>query len=264
MSHSYPALPLSRDYPVDGGRATRHVAAEVPIALEFNGIGYAVMMGSPADIADFATGFALTEGIAAPGEIDAIDIHPVEGGLIVRVTLPSERLEPVLERARRRVAESSCGLCGIENIETVLRPLQPVSARIATSRAAIHRALEALPAHQPLSAATGAVHAAAFCTPEGEILFAREDVGRHNALDKLIGAVLRGGGDLAAGFCLLTSRCSYELVEKTARAGCPLLVTISAPTGLAVERARAAGLGLVALARRDSMLVLSDPWGGIA
>ena len=139
----------------------------------------------------------------------------------------------------------------------MLRPLPPVTARIQVERQAISRALAALPEHQPLSRETGAVHAAAFCRPDGNVVLAREDVGRHNALDKLIGAMARQSIDPATGFFLLTARCSYELVEKTVRAGCPMLVTISAPTTLAAERAAKAGLTLVTLARPDAALVSS-------
>ena len=182
----------------------------------------------------------------------------MEGGIALRIWLAPERAGIVLERARKRVGESSCGLCGIENIEEVLRPLPAVAARIATTRAAIAAALAALPGHQPLGRATGAVHAAAVCSPGGDILHAREDVGRHNALDKLVGALARAGVDPGSGFILLSARCSYELVEKTVRAGYPMLVTISAPTSLAAERATAAGLTLVTLARADSALIVSD------
>jgi FdhD protein len=261
------SFPLAAAYPVNTGTAaagSRTVPLETPIAIEYNGIGYAVMMASPGDLEDFALGFTLTEGLATPDEVLGIDVHAVSGGIVVRVTLAQSRLEPVLGRARLRVSESSCGLCGMDNIEQVLRPLPQVAGRIATSREAIHRALAALPDHQPLSAATGAVHAAAFCLPDGTICEVREDVGRHNALDKLIGAVARSGQDVASGFFLLTSRCSYELVEKTVQVGCPLLVTISAPTSLAVGRAKEAELTLVALARRDSMLVMNDPYRAIA
>lgn len=241
----------------------RRIPIEAPVAIEYNGIGYAVMMATPADLEAYAVGLTLAEGIARADEIEDIDVHPIEGGWIVRITLPAARLDAVIERARTRVSESSCGLCGIESIEQVLRPLPPVTARIATSRGAIASALAALPGHQPLSRATGAVHAAAFCTPDGRILAAREDVGRHNALDKLIGTLALDGIAPTGGFILLSARCSYELVEKTVRSGCPMLVTISAPTSLAVERAAAAGLTLVALARADNALVLNDPWGSI-
>lgn len=263
------AIPLdTRRVAFDGGAdapLTRAIAVEAPVAIEYNGIGYAVMMATPTDLEDFAVGLTLSDGLAeGAGEIEAIDVHPVAGGWIVRIALGQDRMEPVLARARTRVSESGCGLCGIENIEQVLRPLPPVTARIRTNRAAIAAALAALPAHQALSAATGAAHAAAFCDADGSIRLVREDVGRHNALDKLLGGLIRAGISATDGFILLSSRCSYELVEKTARANCPLLVTISAPTSLAVERAQAAGLTLAALARSDSMLVLSDPWGSIA
>ncbi|AHE52097.1 formate dehydrogenase accessory sulfurtransferase FdhD [Sphingomonas sanxanigenens] len=263
------AIPLdTRRVAFDGGAdaaLAREIAVEAPVAIEYNGIGYAVMMATPADLEDLAVGLTLSDGLAEAAEnIDAVDVHAVAGGWIVRIALAQDGMEPVLARARTRVSESGCGLCGIENIEQVLRPLPPVTSRISTDRAAIAAALDALPAHQHLSAATGAAHAAAFCDADGRIRLVREDVGRHNALDKLLGGLVRGGIAASDGFILLSSRCSYELVEKTARANCPLLVTISAPTSLAVERARAAGLTLAALARRDSMLVLSDPWGSIA
>lgn len=242
----------------------RNVPVEAPVAIEYNGIGYAVMMATPADLTAYAVGLTLAEGlIEHADEIEDIHPHAIEGGWIARVTLPPARLDAVIERARTRVSESSCGLCGIESIEQVLRPLPRVAARIATTRTAIAAALAALPEHQPLSRATGAVHAAAFCTDDGRILAAREDVGRHNALDKLIGTLALDGIDPAGGFILLSARCSYELVEKTVRSGCPMLVTISAPTSLAVERAKAAGLTLVALARADNALVLNDPHGSI-
>lgn len=243
----------------------RRVPIEAPVSIEVGGIGYAVMMATPSDLRDYALGFALSEGLAERADqVGEIDVHEVEGGWAVRIWLPPERMEAAHERARRRVSESSCGLCGLDNIDEVLRPLPKVTARIATDRAAIARALATLPDHQPLGRETGAVHAAAFCTPDGEIACAREDVGRHNALDKLIGALAADGIDPATGFILLSARCSYELVEKTVRAGCPMLVTISAPTSLAAERAIEAGLTLVALARTDSALVVSDDRGLIA
>ena len=243
----------------------RNIAVEAPVSIEVGGIGYAVMMATPGDLEDYAIGFALSEGlVAAPDQVERIDVHPVEGGWALRLWVPPERRAIAIERARQRVSESSCGLCGIENIAEVLRPLPLVTARIATDRSAIAAALAALGEHQPLARATGAVHAAAFCSPTGEIRLVREDVGRHNALDKLIGALARAEIDPAAGFFLLSARCSYELVEKTVRAGCPMLVTISAPTSLAAQRAAQAGLTLVALARPDAALVVSDARGMIA
>lgn len=245
--------------------ATRAIAVEAPISVEVQGIAYAVMMATPADLDDFAVGFALAEGLVEHADqIRKVDPHPIEGGWALRLWLTPDRAHVALDRARRRVSEGSCGLCGIENIAEVLRPLPPVTARIATGRDGIARALAALSDHQPLGQATGAAHAAAFYAPDGGIRLVREDVGRHNALDKLVGALARAGTDPGSGFILLSARCSYELVDKTVRAGCPMLVTISAPTSLAAERAEAAGLTLVSLARRDNALVICDPHGLIA
>jgi FdhD protein len=235
----------------------RPLVIEAPIAIEYNGIGYAVMMATPIDIEDFAYGFSLSEGlIQRAGDILAIDAFEADGGWVLRISLSEERMLPVIERARQRVSESSCGLCGLETLEQVLRPLPRVTAKIAVEDRVIFSALGALRDHQPLNAATGAAHAAAFCSITGEILVSREDVGRHNAMDKLLGALAREEIDAASGFILLTARCSYELVQKAVMANCPLLVTISAASTLAVERAAAHGLGLISLARPDSILVL--------
>ncbi len=234
---------------------TRALAAEVPVAIEFNGLGYAVMMMSPADLEDFAHGFARAERlIGDAGDITGIEWHETPQGIVLRVTLIAERLDRVAERVRHRISESSCGLCGIENLEAALRPLPRVTEVSAAPPLAVFAALASLGDHQPLSADTGAVHAAALCGADGTIRLVREDVGRHNAFDKLIGAMARAGQGWDGGFALLTARCSYELVEKAALAGCPLLATISAPTALAVTRAGQAGLRLVTLARRDSYL----------
>ncbi|MEA3028818.1 MAG: FdhD protein [Sphingomonadales bacterium] len=246
----------------DGEIAAQHraVPAEVPIAISFLGLGYAVMMATPADLEDFAIGFARSERlIEAAADVVGVELRAEGSGIIMGIELIAERHDRVLQRVRHRVGDSSCGLCGIENLAQALRPLPRLCAPASVAPAAIFAALEALRAHQPLNAETGAVHAAALCDAAGAILAAREDVGRHNAFDKLIGHCLREGRDMAGGFVLLTARCSYELVEKAALAGVPLLVTISAPTALAIARAKEAGLTLVALARPDSMLVMSDP-----
>lgn len=266
-------MSLSLDRPVTrlglamAGREVenRAIAVETPVAFEYNGIAYAVMMASPADLTEFAIGFTLSEGLVADrGEIGDIAIAEVEGGWVIRIALSPDRAAPVMERVRLRVSEGSCGLCGVESIEQVLRPLPSVTARVSTTRAALCRALAALDSHQPGGRRTGALHAAAFCLPDGMIVRACEDVGRHNALDKLLGALALAGIDPGEGFLLLSARCSYELVEKAVRSGCPMLVTISAPTSLAVDRAARAGLTLLALARPDSVLILNDPHGSIA
>jgi FdhD protein len=238
------------------------VPVEVPVAISFLGIGYAVMMATPSDLEDFAVGFARSERlIDNAADVTGIEIRSEGEGVLLGIALAADRHERVLQRVRHRVGESSCGLCGIENLEQALRPLPMLPAPEAIAPAAIFSALAAIRAHQPLNAETGAVHAAALCDAQGAVIAAREDVGRHNALDKLIGHCLREGRDMAAGFVLVTARCSYELVEKAALAGAPLLVAISAPTSLAIERAKRAGLTLVALARADSVLVMSDPHG---
>jgi FdhD protein len=245
----------------DGSRraVSRDWVPEAPVALEFNGLAYAVMMATPDDLADFAAGFAITEGLAAnAGEMTDLSVAQVEKGWIVRATLAGLGAQQLGERVRSRVSESSCGLCGIENLEALGKPLPPVPAHEALAPDAIFAALTALETRQPLGEETGAAHAAAFADPAGAIGCVREDVGRHNALDKLIGAMTRAGTPLSPGFVLSTARCSYEIVEKAVRAGATTLVTISLPTSMAVERAREAGLSLWALARGDSVLLVND------
>ena len=237
----------------------RPFAPEIPVALEYNGLSYAVMMASPSDLEDFITGFALTEGLAPHvADIAGIDLAETDKGWIARATIASLALEKLQERVRTRVAESSCGLCGIDNLEAVARALPPVAPHAALAPTAIFRALDALRDHQPGNRATGGMHAAAFVDAQGAIVAVREDVGRHNALDKLVGAMARAGIDMADGFILSTARCSYEIVEKAVRAGATRLVTISVPTSMAAARAEAAGLTLYALARPDEVLAVTD------
>lgn len=267
MSEAHQSISVNRiglGQPGDG-ITDRAVPIEAPVALEYCGLGYAVMMASPDNLEDFIVGHAVAEGLVQiAADVTEVDVARVEGGWIVRAQLPEDAREAIFARARTRVSDSSCGLCGVESISEALRPLPEVTATIKTSRKAIARALAGLYSHQPLNLATGAVHAAAFCDSDGHILQVREDVGRHNALDKLIGGLGRSGIDVVAGFILLSARCSFELVEKAVRSGAPMLVTISAPTSLAVERAKAAGLTLVSLARADSALVVNDPHGSIS
>jgi FdhD protein len=243
--------------------AARAWVPEAPVALEFNGLAYAVMMATPLELEDFATGFALTEGLAAaPGEVSEIAVAEVENGWVVRVQLAGLGIAKLTDRVRARVAESSCGLCGIENLAEVARPLPPVAKHEAIAPAAVFAALGQLRERQVLGTATGAAHAAAWAAPNGTIAALREDVGRHNAMDKLIGAVARAGRPLSPGFILSTARCSYEIVEKAVRAGATTLVTVSLPTSLAVARAQAAGLSLWVLARDDSVLLVNNASAG--
>jgi FdhD protein len=234
---------------------SRDLAVETPVAIEVNGLGYAVLMASPIDLIDLVYGFLLTERlIERPQEIMDVAIAEITAGIVARVMVEQSASQRLAQRVRHRTSDSSCGLCGIENLEQALRPLPRIVQAWRGADEAIFNALSELDMRQPLNRATGAVHAAARCTRDGSMVDVREDVGRHNAFDKLIGAMIRAGQSWDGGFALLTSRCSYELVEKAALSGCPMLATISAPTDLAVRRAAEAGLALRVLARRDALL----------
>ena len=230
------------------------VADEVPVALVYNGLSHAVMMASPADLEAFALGFSLSEGIlSSPDELLDLSVTRAHSGIEIQLRITARRFAGLQDRRRSLAGRTGCGLCGVESLAEALRDLPRVHSDLIVSRAAIDRALAALASRQVLNRAAGAVHAAAWADPSGEILASAEDVGRHNALDKLIGLTARE--PLPAGFLVLTSRCSYELVAKAAMAGMPILVAISAPTGLALDVAERIGLTVVALARPDSVTV---------
>jgi FdhD protein len=231
----------------------RAVPVEVPVELVFGTIPYAVMMLTPEDIEDFVFGFSLTEGvIASAHDIRGVKIEEHPRGLRALVDLVPERLSAHLSRQRAMTGRTGCGLCGIEDLNALEQAREPLTPSAPIAPDAIHTALIALAQHQPLNDITRAVHAAAWCEPSGAIIATREDVGRHNALDKLIGGLLRERVETASGFFLITSRCSYEMVEKAAAFGATTLVAVSAPTSLAIERAEALGLTLYAIARADS------------
>ncbi len=236
------------------------IAAEVPVALAYNGVSHVVMMATPSDLADFAVGFSISEGILADGT-ELLDLKIEEGktGIRVSMTIAEERFAGLKERRRNMTGRTGCGLCGVDDLTQVARPLPRVGARVNVDIGAIHRALNALPAWQPANRETGAVHAAAWATPSGKIALAREDVGRHNALDKLIGAMEHCQIDPEAGFALITSRCSFEMVQKATTIRIPILVAISAPTTMALRIAEQTGITLVALARSDSITVYANP-----
>ncbi|WP_374545417.1 formate dehydrogenase accessory sulfurtransferase FdhD [Rhodoblastus sp.] len=235
----------------------RAIATEIPVSVIYGDAPYAVMMASPGDSEDFAYGFSLTEGlIRAASEIRSVKVGPQAKGLALEIELAPGRFREHLARRRSIAGRTSCGLCGVETVDQLpqaekLNRAPPIAAR------AIFSALANLDRNQKLNALTHAVHAAAFCSREGAIRAVREDVGRHNALDKLIGALIREGVSPREGFILVTSRASFEMVEKTAIFGATTLVAISAPTSLAIERAEALGLTLAAIARSDSLMVFS-------
>ncbi|SFP74661.1 formate dehydrogenase accessory sulfurtransferase FdhD [Sphingomonas rubra] len=244
----------------DGVEAgTRTIAVEAPVAIEVDGFGYAVMMMTPADLEAFAVGFMLTERLAdTAADVVAVEPFEAEAGWIVRVALSDRCRGRIHDRVRHRTSDTSCGLCGLSGLEQLRRPA-PRAPTPTTDRAALFAALAALRDHQPLTAATGALHAAAACASDGAIVAAYEDVGRHNALDKLVGARAMAGEPIG-GFILVSSRISFEMVDKALVAGAPMLVGISAPTSLAIGHAVERGLTLAAIARRDSILLVNDPW----
>jgi FdhD protein len=263
IEHRMPLRIASDDAP---DRAMeRDIAGEVPFSLAFNGLAHAVMMVTPTELEDFVYGFSLTQEIVGRAdEIEGIEIVKLPVGYLAQVTIPQERFQTVTERRRNLVGQTGCGICGLVELDQAVHALKAIDEAPRISRPAVFRALSASRDMQELNRATGAMHAAFFVSPEGEPLLVREDVGRHNALDKLIGRMAREKIDAREGFLLLTSRCSYELVEKAVIARAPALVTISAPTSLAVARAEAARLTLISLARPDSALVFNDPFGVFA
>ncbi len=238
------------------------IAEEIPVALLYNEIPFAVMMATPADLEDFALGFSLSEGmITKPDELELVEVRPrLEGiELAMRVSEGAKGRSLGSDQQRLLPGRSGCGLCGARTLEEVVRqpPTVPVGPKIEES--ALERALGGLRERQSINALTGAVHAAAWASTDGAIVLVREDVGRHNALDKLIGALRRAGIDATTGFGLVTSRASYEMVTKAASAGFTLLAAISAPTALAIQLAQSSGLTLVGFARPGQHVVYSHP-----
>ena len=234
------------------------VAEEVPIAFVVDGAPFAVMLATPADLEDFAHGFAFTEGVVdQPAFLRVRGIQPGLEGITVELER-SHATQPL--RSRSLPGRSGCGLCGATSLEEALNLPPPVTAGTRFQIAAVQRALQALHARQPLNAASGSVHAAAFAGAQGELLAVREDVGRHNALDKLVGALLRAQADASGGFAIVTSRASVELVAKAARAGIGMLVAVSGATALAIDAAESCGLTLLGFARADGHAIYSHAW----
>jgi FdhD protein len=238
--------------------ASRALPEEWAVALVYNGSTRAVMMATPADLTDFAIGFSLTEGIATPEQIAEIEVVEHDLGSEVQMWVGADRAEALAARARASVGPVGCGLCGIDSLEQALRPLPTLpESPLRLTQADIDAAVNGLRAGQPLHDQTRAMHAAGFYVPGKGLTHVREDVGRHNALDKLIGALARDGVDRSTGAMVITSRVSVDMVQKTVMAGCPALIAVSAPTAHAVRLARDAGLTLIALARGDGADVFS-------
>jgi FdhD protein len=240
--------------------ASRNVPEETPVALSYAGTTHAVMMATPADLHDFAIGFTLTEGIiAAPEEIDSIEVEEAGAGIDIQIRLRDAANTRFEARRRRLAGPVGCGLCGIESIDEAMRSVSAVASKTAFSERDITQAVRLLSKQQPFHSETGAVHAAGFYVPGKGIVAAREDVGRHNALDKLAGALAQAGIDGASGAVVVTSRVSVEMVQKSAALGAPIIIAVSAPTALAIRTAETAGMTLVALVRGDEFDIFTHP-----
>jgi FdhD protein len=243
-----------------GAGANREIAVEAPVELSFGGVPFAVMMATPSDLEDFVVGFALTEGIVERvDEIRAVEVRVDAAAARVNVALTGERMRAHLARRRALTGRTGCGVCGIEDLDHLPRGRPRSKRAFPVSPSAVKLALAALDAAQPLNARTHATHAAAWCGRGGAILALREDVGRHNALDKLIGALSRDDADPDDGFMVITSRCSFEMVAKTAAFGAGTLVSLSAPTSLALTWAERCGVELIAIARADQASCFDAP-----
>ncbi len=236
------------------------VAEETPVALEFNGISHATMLATPADLEDFAMGFALSEGIIdGVSDVRGIDVLPQCDGIVVQLEI-STACEVRLKTRRRAMAgRTGCGLCGVETLPEVLRPVKPVTGGAAVRIDTVLAAMREMRARQALHDITGATHAAGWAGPDGAVQIVREDVGRHNALDKLIGALARQAIAARDGIVLVSSRASFEMVQKTAAAGVPVLAAVSAPTALAIRLARDANVSLVGFVRGSDATLYAHP-----
>ena len=238
----------------------RELPVEVPVALVYDGTTQAVMMASPTDLEDFAIGFSLSEGIiSAPGEIESFEVVEHAEGIELRMWLNKDRGLELAARRRRIVGPTGCGLCGVESLDEANPPMSPVARDITFTGAEIMKAMASLAPAQELNLRTRAVHGVGFWNREQGLVAIAEDVGRHNALDKLVGGLRRRDVDVGDGIVLLTSRVSVEMVQKAGRAGAPMIVAVSARTMLALVTADAAGITLVAIARLDGFEVFSHP-----
>ena len=236
------------------------IVEETPVAIIYNRIPHVVMMATPADLEDFTLGFSLTEElIQSPEDLEHVDVQRYSKGVEIQATVAERCAAVIAERTRRLTGRTGCGICGADSVDAVLKQIHPVPPGPAIPTSAIRRALDALAANQPLNAATGSVHAAAWVGLDGTPQLIREDVGRHNALDKLVGAAVAAKVKPGDGFVVVTSRASFEMVQKATVLGAPLLVAISGPTGLAVRVARESGLTLVGFARGGRLTVYTHP-----
>ncbi len=237
------------------------IAEEMPVAMVYNGVSHAVMMATPSNLEDFALGFSLSEGILQqPDQLFTIEVQPQAEGIAINMHIAGDCFVRLKEQRRNMAGRTGCGLCGTESLTHVVRAIPPMIPQALPADDVIQRALRNLKSHQPLQLQTGATHGAAWCDTSGEILLAREDVGRHNALDKLIGARIREQDNQAFtdGFALISSRASFEMVQKSASVGISSLVAVSAPTALAIREARNSGMNLIGFARTGRHVIYTQ------
>ena len=240
-------------------RTTDFVTEEVPVALVYHGVPHVVMLATPADLEDYAVGFTVSEGLVADArEIQSVEVVPAADSIEVRIGIAGERFSELLRRRRNLTGRSGCGLCGAETVEEAIRPPTRVASGLKVSAVDLHASLAQLESQQPVNSQTGSIHAAAWVEPGKGIRFVREDVGRHNALDKVIGALVRSGTDVTSGYALITSRASFEMVQKAATAGISFVAAVSAPTALAIRMAEQTGITLVGFARRRTHVVYAN------
>ena len=246
-----------RRWDVHGTRNTSDaVAEETPVALTYHGVPHVVMLATPQDLEDFAVGFTLSEALVSDAsEIRGVEVQAGPLAIDVRVRIDAQRFSALLQQRRNLTGRTGCGLCGAETLDQALRTAPALQGRVMVSIDDLHGSLAELAALQPLNSRTGSVHAAAWAVPGRGVQYVREDVGRHNALDKLIGALVRADVDRNAGYVIITSRASYEMVLKSATVGIAFLAAVSAPTALAIRVAERAGLTLVGFARADQHVV---------
>ena len=245
----------------DVERVADQVAEELPVALVFNGVPHVVMLATPANLEDLAVGFTLSESIVdSPKEIVSVESSIRDDRTLeVRIGITASKLSELLRRQRNLTGRTGCGLCGAQTVEDAIRQPAPVQGGVNVDARSLHDALRDLRDRQEINLRTGSVHAAAWVLPDSGIKLVREDVGRHNALDKVIGAVIRAGGDFKYGYFVVTSRASYEMVQKAVTVGGTLLAAVSAPTAFAIRMAETAGLTLIGFAREHQHVVYAHP-----
>ncbi|MCC3861800.1 formate dehydrogenase accessory sulfurtransferase FdhD [Pseudemcibacter aquimaris] len=238
---------------------TRPLSDEVPVVLEYNCVTFAVMMASPTDLVDYSYGFSLTEGIIEkPSDVIYAQIKDAPKGKVAAIEINAHAFHRLETYNRTLSGRTGCGLCGVEKLDQAIKPLDKVVSDTKISPATIHEAMQKLKSEQHLNKETGALHAAAFTDKDGNIIATREDIGRHNALDKLIGHLIRENINPADGFAMITSRCSFEMVQKCAIAGIPVIAAVSATTELARNLAEEAGISLATFVRKDGLNIVTD------